>query len=264
MTASIDVSMSRYIFVAGLHRSGTSLIARSIAAHPAISAISGSPAPEDEGVYLQGAIPHTALHGRPGAFAHDPAQHLTEDSRFNTLDTARHIAAQWNPWYDARAPWRLEKSPVNLLRARLYQQLFPSCVFVFVTRHPLAVTMATRKWSDRSAQELMDHWDAAHALLLADLPYLHRWVVLRYEDFAASPQDQLDRVTALAELPPVAVTTEAVASTNDAYFEEAPAGLRSAVAREFDYSLDAVCTGTGPMPRPAGHHVYRSVMEEIV
>ncbi len=251
----------RYIFVGGLHRSGTSLIARCIAAHPAIGAIAGSPAPEDEGVYLQGAIPHTALDGRPGAFAHDPEQHLTERSRFNTLDTARYLAAQWDPWFDPALPWRIEKSPVNLLRARLYQQLFPSCVFVFVTRHPLAVTMATRKWSDRSAQELVKHWDAAHGLLAADLPYLHRWVLLRYEDFAADPRAQLDRVTALAELPPVAAVAEPVASSNAAYFDAAPSGLASAEAARFGYALDPPATTAPAMA--TGHHVYRSVTEVV-
>ena len=74
------MSGHRHIFVAGLHRSGTSLIARLLAEHPDIAAITDAPVPESEGCYLQGAIPHAARHGVPGHFATDPEQHLVEGS----------------------------------------------------------------------------------------------------------------------------------------------------------------------------------------
>jgi hypothetical protein len=63
----------RYVFVGGLHRSGTSLVAQLIGDLPGISAINATPVPENEGVYLQGAIPHTARHGMQMLFATDPA-----------------------------------------------------------------------------------------------------------------------------------------------------------------------------------------------
>lgn len=257
--------MARYIFVGGLHRSGTSLIARAIAAHPQVEAIDDSPAPEDEGVYLQGAIPHTARDGRPGAFAHDPAQHLTEASRFNTVDTMRYIGAQWDEWYPRALPWRVEKSPVNLLRARLYQQLFPSSVFVFVVRHPVAVSMATRKWSDRTPAELMAHWGAAHDLLQQDLAFLHRWVIVRYEDFVGDPDAQLRRVAAAAELPDFGTFADETTDRNAAYMAEAdslvPALSLPACAAAFGYSggPDRIA----PMPAPAGRHVYHSITRRI-
>ncbi len=137
----------RYVFVAGLHRSGTSLVSRLLGGHPDVATIAGSGAPEEEGAYLQGAIPHTARSGIPGEFAFDPAQHLTEGGAYDTLEVRRRIRLDWAPWFDPARPWRLEKSPVNLLRTRLYQQLFPMAHFVLVVRHPLAVTRATAKWS---------------------------------------------------------------------------------------------------------------------
>ena len=76
---------NRFVFVAGLHRTGTSLLARIIGSHPEISMIEGSGVPENEGCYLQGAIPHTALHGRPGHFATDSPGHL-DDLIDSTLD----------------------------------------------------------------------------------------------------------------------------------------------------------------------------------
>lgn len=185
-----DAGMSRnnrFVFVAGLHRSGTSLLARILAGHPEISAIEGAPVPENEGCYLQGAIPHTARHGRPGHYATDPAQHHTESSPFNTLEVKTRMIADWAPWFDHGRPWWLEKSPVNLNRTRLYQQLFPTCQFIVILRHPQLVAAAMAKWVDADARSLLAYVLDAYDLFAGDLPYLHAAMVVRYEDLIESP-----------------------------------------------------------------------------
>lgn len=195
--------MHRYVFVGGLHRSGTSLLARLIGAHPEVAAITGAPVPESEGCYLQGGIPHTAMHGRPMHFATDPAQHLIEGHPLDRLETRQRIEADWAPWFQPDRPWRVEKSPVNLTRMRLYQQLFPLSQFVVIMRHPEAVADAVGKWVSDPAPQLIDHWIAAHAQLAADLAWLHAVMVLRYEDLVADPDATLARVFAFLSLPPI-------------------------------------------------------------
>lgn len=177
----------RYVFVGGLHRSGTSLVARLLAAHPAIASITGAPIPEAEGVYLQGAIPHTARSGIPGEFAFDPDQHMTEHHPLNRLETRERMETDWEMWFSAGREWRVEKSPVNLLRMRLYQQLFPLSHFVIVVRHPLSVARSTAKWSDRTEAELVRHWEHAHDLALGDVEFLHHALILRHEDLCDDP-----------------------------------------------------------------------------
>ncbi|MHA6345459.1 sulfotransferase family protein [Roseivivax sp. CAU 1761] len=176
----------RYVFVGGLHRSGTSLVARMIGALPGVSAIENAPVPENEGVYLQGGIPHTRRHGAPMHFATDPAQHLVEGCCHDRREVRDRMEADWAPWF-ADAPWRVEKSPVNLTRMRLYQQLFPLAQFVVVLRHPQAVASAVRKWVDAPDDALIAHWIAAHRIVAGDLPFLHASLVLRYEDVVADP-----------------------------------------------------------------------------
>lgn len=192
----------RYVFVGGLHRSGTSLVARLLAQHPQVAAIAGAPVPENEGVYLQGAIPHTAQHGRPLHFATDPAQHLVEGCSYDTLDTRLRLEADWAPWFDPARPWRVEKSPVNLTRSRLYQQLFPLAQFVMVLRHPQAVAAAMAKWSDSPASQIIEHWLRAHERLADDLPYLHAVMVLRYEDVVLDPEATMQALYAFLQLAP--------------------------------------------------------------
>ncbi|MFW2586947.1 sulfotransferase family protein [Sagittula sp. SSi028] len=190
----------RYVFVGGLHRSGTSLVARMIASLPQVSAIENAPVPENEGVYLQGAIPHTARDGAPMQFATDPAQHHIEGSRYDNLETRLRIEADWAPYF-TDAPWRVEKSPVNLTRMRLYQQLFPTAQFVVVMRHPEAVAAAAAKWVDQTGAAMIDHWLEAHDIVARDLSYLHSVMVLRYEDLVVDPQRAQNRLAAFLQVP---------------------------------------------------------------
>jgi hypothetical protein len=239
----------RHVFVAGLHRSGTSLLARLIAGHALVSALHAPDVPEGEGAYLQGAIPHTARHGVPGDFAFDPDQHLTETHPLNRLETRQRLDADWGPRFAPGAPWRLEKSPVNLLRMRLYQALFPMAHFVIITRHPGAVAQATAKWSDAPLARLVEHWAAAHRLVLGDLPRLHAALVLRYEDLCADPVPVLAQVAAFLQLETPIPLPERLRNGNEAYAElladlpdEAGAfGYGAALSPERPLDADILC-----------------------
>lgn len=183
----MSVYPGRYVFVAGLHRTGTSLLARLLAEHADIATIENAPVPENEGCYLQGAIPHTALHGRPGHFATDSAQHLIEGCAFDTLETKQRIESDWGRWFGEGSTWRVEKSPVNLTRMRLYQQLFPTCQFIIILRHPAVMAAALGKWVSEDEQELIDYGLNAYDTVAQDLPYLHSALVIRYEDLVRKP-----------------------------------------------------------------------------
>lgn len=198
-------AVRRYLFIGGLHRTGTSLLARLLAEHPEINAITDAPVPENEGAFLQGAIPHTARHGIPGHYATDPAQHLVEGCRYDTLETRQRLEHDWEPWFTGNGSWRLEKSPVNLVRTRLYQQLFPLSQFVIILRHPEAMAAALAKWTDRPAEELIDFALNAYDLVLDDIEHLHAAMVIRYEDLVANPQAVLDGLTAFCGLDAVPV-----------------------------------------------------------
>lgn len=200
MPAAVSYT-GRYVFVAGLHRTGTSLLARLLSRSPHIATIANSSAPENEGCYLQGAIPHTAQHGIPGKFATDPAQHLVEGCVYDTLMTRERMEADWKQWFDLPiAAWRLEKSPVNLTRMRLYQQLFPLAQFIVILRHPAAMAAALQKWTGADPGVLIDYALDAYDIVNRDLPYLHAVSMLRYEDLVAAPQPQMAALFAVLGL----------------------------------------------------------------
>ncbi|GGE38913.1 hypothetical protein GCM10011360_28320 [Primorskyibacter flagellatus] len=250
--------MTRYLFIGGLHRSGTSLLARLVARHPDISAITGSPAPENEGCFLQGAIPHTAVHGRPMHFATDPDQHHVEGSRYDSLDVRARIEADWNAWFDPSRPWRLEKSPVNLTRMRLYQQLFPMAQFVVIVRHPEMVAAAVAKWVEATPAALVDHWLAAHRRVLDDLPYLHAVCVIRYEDLCRDPSRTVAGIHRFMDLAPNdTARDEAIRNGNADY--PRPSGLDETLT-DWGYGP---CGRVAPW-EPFVRHPLRSVRERTM
>jgi hypothetical protein len=233
----------RYVFVAGLHRTGTSLLAGMIGAHDDVSAIENAPVPENEGCYLQGAIPHTALDGIPGEYATDPAQHLTERHALNSLETVRRIEADWAAWFDPAKPWRLEKSPVNLTRLRLLQGLFPLAHFVIITRHPSIMAQALTKWSQRSAPDLAAYGVSAYRQMLEDVRYLHHALVIRYEDLVRHPQPHLDAIFGFMGL----ATRASTAILRDGNADYAAVPGSSGTIRELGYAEGGAVGPFDPM-----------------
>lgn len=201
MTNATDVDGKRLIFVAGLHRSGTTPVARALAGHPSISGLSNTGVEEDEGQHLQKVYPVAMAHGGPGRFALKPAAHLTEQSPLVSPENARRLWDSWSPFWDLDRPLLLEKSPPNLVMGRFLQALFPGSAFVVVIRHPVIVTLGTKKWAPRtSLSRLMEHWFTAHRTLRQDLSRLDRVTMLRYEDLVSDPAAELGRVGAALAL----------------------------------------------------------------
>jgi hypothetical protein len=183
-----------FLFIGGLHRSGTSIFHRLLREHPATSGFTDTGVPQDEGQHLQTTFPPAITLGGPGRFAFHPNSHLTEDSDLATETNRDRLLREWGAYYDLSRDVLLEKSPPNVIRSRFFQALFPDARFVFIVRHPIVVTLATRKWSQTSIAELMFHWCVAYRLMVQDLKVVRNHVVIRYEDFIASPQTHLDRI----------------------------------------------------------------------
>lgn len=210
----------RLVFIGGLHRSGTTPLARVLGEHPEVSGFSGTPAAakEDEGQHLQSVYPPAREYGGAGRFAFDPRSHLTEDSPLANPQAAEQLRREWAGYWDADKPVLVEKSPPNLVMTRFLQSLFPEASFLIIVRHPVVVALSTQKW--RRGQALattVKHWVAAHSTARADLPMLERVHLLRYEDLVADAEGALAGVSDFLELSSPLDHTLFQASRSDSY-----------------------------------------------
>jgi Sulfotransferase family len=199
----------RLLFVGGLHRSGTTPLARALASHPEISGLSGTGVREDEGQHLQRVYPKAKVYGGSGRFANDPRAHLTEHSPLVSPENAAELRGAWEPYWDLDRRYLLEKSPPNLVMGRFLQGLFPGAPMIVVLRHPVVVALSNKKWRKAVSADprkfepitgLVQHWMAAHRIFLADAPRLDPLHVLFYEDLVADPRRELARIEAFLQL----------------------------------------------------------------
>lgn len=214
----------RLVFVGGLHRSGTTLMANLLGAHPQVSRLRGTSVPEDEGQHVQDVYPAARAHGGPGRFAFAANAHLTEKDAGTPAEIRRRLLMAWGPYWDLSCPVLVEKSPPNLIMARFLHAAFPDAVFVMVMRHPVAVACATKKWSHTTFGSLIRHWVTAYETMFSDIADLDRVVVVRYEDVVADPGGTVGRVLSTVGLPAddaadVTAEVRVERGVNDPYLE---------------------------------------------
>lgn len=217
----------RYIFVCGLHRSGTSLVHRCLRRHPDVSGFEDTGAPQDEGQHLQTVFPTAKSLGGPGRFGFNALAHLTEDSELITRENRHRLLEQWSQHWDTTKPYLLEKSPPNLVRTRFLQAVFPNSYLVVVIRHPIAAAFSTRKWSKIPLKELIKHWVICHECFEQDRSLVRRLHLMRYEDFVADADIAISGIYDFLGLARTGPGEEIASSLNDRPLEQWSAAAKS-------------------------------------
>lgn len=237
-----------FVFIGGLHRSGTSLLHRCIRDHPQVSGFSETDSPRDEGQHLQDVYRPGASFGGPGVFGFDADSYLDESSRLANKQSAKKLFSQWAEYWDLSKPIMVEKSPPNLVRMRFLQALFPKSRFVVIVRHPIAVSYATQKWTEifkhlyRRASNpiwervlrglharlpdarlptwmLVRHWIVCHEKLRRDSKEIESLLVVRYEDLTEKPESTMEEVWKFLGVEDSDLSQEVRSGVNEKYFE---------------------------------------------
>jgi len=188
----------RYVFICGLHRSGTSLLGRNIARMENCTGFKNTGVIEDEGQFLQDVYPTAMTYGGAGRFGFDSRAHLTETSVLFTPANAARLRESWHGYWDNSKTIFVEKTPGNLLKTRFLQAVFPDSYFIVIRRHPVAVSMANQRWKVSLAplHNLFDHWLHCHALFEDDKKYLKHVYELSYEDYVRDPDKYHEEIAA--------------------------------------------------------------------
>ncbi|VXD15161.1 sulfotransferase family protein [Planktothrix paucivesiculata] len=208
----------QYVFIGGLHRSGTTLLANCLREHPKISGFKDTGVSEDEGQFLQSVYPPAMVYGGPGRFGFNSGSFLNETSDLASSENAQKMFQEWSHYWDLQRPILLEKSPPNLLKTRFLQALFPNSFFIIILRHPIPVAYATKKWSHTQLYSLIKHWLVCYEQFERDRPYLKRLLVLKYEDLIENPQLILNQIYTFIGVESVISNLNICVGVNDRYF----------------------------------------------
>jgi hypothetical protein len=216
----LAAGQSRYVFLGGLHRSGTSLLFRLLREHPDVSGFRDTGVREDEGQHLQSTYAPARDFGGAGQFAFDSHAHLIEVDDATAARHREQLLASWVPYWDLDRRVLVEKSPPNLIRMRYLQSVFPEARFVAIVRHPVTTGLATKKWRRRKTLwSLIRHWVVAHDIATDDAKHLDHFMLVRYEDLVADPTATLDSVLRFIGVAPDATLADGAinAAASDAY-----------------------------------------------
>ncbi len=192
----------KLVFIGGLHRSGTSLLAQCLGRHPSVSSFQDTGVIEDEGQFLQTVYPKDTAFGGPGRMGFDDRAYGQETSPLVTPENRAKLIDEWSRHWDMDKTVLVEKTPRNLLQARFLQALFPDAYFIMIRRHPIAVSLATQKWTRMSWLALMEHWLTCHERFATDKLTLNRVLEIRYEDLVGRTGETLTHIADFLSIPP--------------------------------------------------------------
>ena len=210
----------KFVFICGLHRSGTSIFFRALREHPDVSGFKNTGVPADEGQHLQSVYPPAWVYGGPGKFGFDAQAHLTENSSLVTQDNKAKLMREWTRYWDMSKPVLIEKSPPNIIRSRFLQAMFDNAYFISLTRHPVAVSYATRKrrFHNLIFKNRLDHWLHCQDIFSRDKSRLQRLLILKYEDFINDTNGCIKQVCSFLDIQEVLSSIKVYSNTNDKYF----------------------------------------------
>jgi Sulfotransferase family len=212
-----------YVFVCGLHRSGTSVLALNIGGLENCTGFKNTPPNvPDEGQNLQDVYPFESEFGGPGKFGFHPCAHLTETSELLTPENVARLRASWHSYWDKRATIFVEKTPGNLLMTRFLQAAFPNSYFVVIRRHPVPVCLGTPRLGQATAtslHRLFEHWLHCHDIFNEDKKFLKHLYELTYEEYIENPGKYHQEIAALiGTRAPPGTKKEVKADRSNKYF----------------------------------------------
>lgn len=214
--------IERLVFVCGLHRSGTTLLERLLAARYALSYLRAD-VPESEGQHMQSVFEPAWDFGGPGRFAFSQPMEDALSARTDFAACRAQLLDEWSRFIVGDSPVLLEKSPPNLTKIWWLRKVFPEARFVIMARDPRAVSAATQKWSGTSLPELMMHWNVAYSKAVDDFSP-EDCIQIRYEDLTQDPDGEISRLGSFLDLTPrenggeLEARHQTMRNSNDQYF----------------------------------------------
>ena len=190
----IEIKKNKFLFICGLHRSGTSLLYEILKNQNDTSGFSNTQAIEDEGQHLQSVYKAANKTGGPGKFGFNNNSFLDENSHLISNKNREKLFHEWSKYWDLSKKYLVEKSPPNLIRTRFLQAMFPNSYFITILRDPIATSLATKKWSKTSHFSLIKHWLICHKKYLSDKEKLENSLEIKYEDLISKPKKTLEKI----------------------------------------------------------------------
>jgi hypothetical protein len=186
LNRKIDLAHAKWCFLLGVNNSGTTLLMDILMRHPELTGIRG------EGHQLTDAFPKPWKLGVPRLWSEK--EELFRWTENDDPSPALRAIYDWS-YFIKPGSYFVEKSPPHTVRSRWLQQNFCNSCFIALVRSPYAVCEGMRRREGYEISRAARHWKRANEILLQDLDYLTRKILIRYEDLCDNCDAVLATVT---------------------------------------------------------------------
>lgn len=194
------ISSKRYLFVSGATKSGTTLLASALGLSEKISFLTNIHGKQEEGQWVQDV--YKWGNGNNGL---REAYHMTEKHPLAYVDNRIRLFRLWSRFWDLSKPILAEKSPHNIIKTRFLQALFPDSKFLILVRNGIVQVTGEALQEKRSPLICCREWVRAYQMLIRDLPCLHEYHIVRYEDMTNDIEATFDRICRFINIPTVKI-----------------------------------------------------------
>ena len=177
----------RWIFLVGCNNSGTTLI------HDVLAATGKFGFMLHEGQRYTDVLRRAQKRGFQRVWSEYVGE-LQMDERHPTSGVPRLLFDWLGELPRPLKPMILEKTTANTVRMRWLQRAFPGAAFIGIVRSGYAVVEGIKRKGGKSAERGARHWKLVNEMMLNDATHVKKFLLVRYEDFVASPRETLLRI----------------------------------------------------------------------
>jgi len=219
-----SICRHRFLWLSGLHFSGTSLTNYILQTNGLISGHIDTGVPMDEGQHLQNEFPRDYENGDICSST-DMIQYQMDEHHHLASDKVRScLFTEWAHYWDLSRPILMEKSPASIFHLRYRQWMFPRVTAsIVVVRHPLyGCLIHPNKQSPSNffhrdlIESALHHWMDSHNYLISILPQLDRYAIIMFEDFYSQPDAVSELNSVVSSFFPDVITSASDVSFPDA------------------------------------------------
>ena len=185
----------QWVFLVGCNNSGTTLIHDTLAATGLFSFM------PHEGQRYTSVLRRAHKRGHARVWTEYLEELALDES--DSIERVPRLVFDWVS--EVAVPLKgafLEKTTANAVRMRWLDRAFPRAAFIGVVRNGYAVAEGIKRKGHQPVHRAIRHWVCVNQLMLKDARAVRRFHLVRYEDFAAAPQQVLPGLIGFLGLDP--------------------------------------------------------------
>jgi hypothetical protein len=177
----------RWIFLVGCNNSGTTLI------HDVLAATGKFSFMPHEGQRYTDVLQRANKRGYQRVWS-EYLRELQLDESHPTIGVSRLLFDWLGELPLPLKSMILEKTTANAVRMRWLARAFPGAMFLGIVRNGYAVVEGIKRKGGKSVARGARHWRLVNENMLSDAQHVEKFLLVRYEDFIATPRDTLVRI----------------------------------------------------------------------